>query len=68
MEGLITPLYYKLTNFQYMIYRGGWDTEGVTVITNDMKNSIIICNSSHLTSFAVLVDVSGGHQVFYIRS
>ena len=24
---------------------------------------MIICNSSHLTSFAVLVDVSGGHEV-----
>ena len=27
------------------------------------NNSTITCNSSHLTSFAVLVDVSGGHQV-----
>ena len=32
-------------------------------MSNDINSSIIICNSSHLTSFAVLVDVSGGHQV-----
>ena len=47
----------------YIIYRGGWDTQGVTTVANDISSSIIICNSSHLTSFAVLVDVSGGHQV-----
>ena len=46
-----------------IINRGGWDTKGVTTVTNDINNSIIICNSSHLTSFAVLVDVSGSHQV-----
>ena len=43
-------------------YRGGWDTEGVTVVSNDINSSTITCNSTHLTSFAVLVDVSGGHQ------
>ena len=46
-----------------LIFRGGWDTEGVTVIANDKENSMITCNSTHLTSFAVLVDVSDGHQV-----
>ena len=46
------------------IYRGGWDTEGVTVVSNDINSSTITCNSTHLTSFAVLVDVSGGHQVW----
>ena len=45
------------------IYRGGWDTEGVTVMSTDPINSIIRCNSTHLTSFAVLVDVSGGQDV-----
>ena len=44
-------------------YRGDWDTEGVTVVSNDINSSTITCNSTHLTSFAVLVDVSGGHQV-----
>ena len=48
------------------IYRGGWDTEGATVVSNDMSSSTITCNSTHLTSFAVLVDVSGGHQVYYV--
>ena len=28
-----------------------------------MNTSTITCNSTHLTSFAVLVDVSGGHNV-----
>jgi len=37
---------------------GGWDTNNVEV---DYKNdTFITCNSTHLTSFAVLVDVSGG--------
>ena len=45
------------------IYRGGWDTEGVTVMSSDPINSIIRCNSTHLTSFAVLVDVSGVQDV-----
>ena len=52
----ITKIY--ITN-----YRGGWDTEGVTVVSNDMNSSTITCSSFHLTSFAVLVDVSAGHQV-----
>lgn len=50
-------------NIEPIVFRGGWDTEGVTVIANDEKNSMITCNSTHLTSFAVLVDVSGGYQV-----
>ena len=29
----------------------------------DSKDSTINCSSTHLTSFAVLVDVSGGNQV-----
>ena len=41
--------------------RGGWDTEGVTTIS--VTNNTITCNSNHLTSFAVLVDVAGGHGV-----
>ena len=45
------------------IYRGGWDTEGVSVMSTDPINSIIRCNSTHLTSFAVLVDVSGSQDV-----
>ena len=48
---------------QPCFYRGGWDTEGVSVLSNDINSSIITCESTHLTSFAVLVDVSGGHEV-----
>ena len=47
----------------HVYYSGGWDTEGVTVVEINPINSTITCNSSHLTSFAVLVDVSGGYQV-----
>ena len=32
-------------------------------MSSDPINSIIRCNSTHLTSFAVLVDVSGGQDV-----
>ena len=36
---------------------GGWSSLGVsTVIVND---TFVNCNTTHLTSFAVLVDVSG---------
>ena len=44
-------------------FRGDWDTKGVTVVRNHRENSTIICSSTHLTSFAVLVDVSDSHQV-----
>ena len=36
---------------------GGWDFTNVT--TDDIDNLTIRCNTTHLTSFAVLVDVSG---------
>ena len=45
------------------VYRGGWDTDGVIEVSIDMNSSTITCNSTHLTSFAVLVDVSDGHKV-----
>ena len=65
-EGMIIA---NTTINQYRVYlkifRGDWDTEGVTVIRNSREDSTIICNSTHLTSFAVLVDVSGGHEVCY---
>ena len=34
-------------------------------MSNNINSSTITCNSTHLTSFAVLVDVSDGHQVFF---
>jgi len=39
---------------------GGWDTTGVTTI--DSNDTFITCSSTHLTSFAVLVDVSPGQS------
>lgn len=36
---------------------GGWDF--TNVITDDINGLSITCNTTHLTSFAVLVDVSG---------
>ena len=43
-----------------------WSTEGVKAVSLTREGNIvnITCSSSHLTSFAVLVDV-GGAQVFY---
>ena len=45
---------------------GGWSSEGVQVIRNVTRGNVttVQCNSTHLTSFAVLVDVSGGLEVF----
>lgn len=36
---------------------GGWDVTGVTAVNDN--DTFITCRSVHLTSFAVLVDVSG---------
>ena len=40
---------------------GGWSSVGLSVEAVD--DGMITCSSTHLTSFAVLVDVSGGSQV-----
>ena len=40
---------------------GGWSSDGLRVELVDDQS--ITCSSTHLTSFAVLVDVSGGSQV-----
>ena len=50
----------------FRIGSGGWSTEGVTRVTvSQSENSTVVqCNSTHLTSFAVLVDVAGS-QVFH---
>ena len=44
---------------------GGWSSEGVRVISNITRGNVttVLCNSTHLTSFAVLVDVAGGLEV-----
>ena len=59
-EGIVIR-YIKLVIYKNS--RGGWDTKGVTVVRDNRKKSTIICSSTHLTSFAVLVDVSDGHKV-----
>lgn len=45
----------------FRIGSGGWSTEGVTRVTvSQSGNSTVVqCNSTHLTSFAVLVNVAG---------
>ena len=51
------------------IGNGSWITDGVTTnnfITRKTKGGKVItvkCSASHLTSFAVLVDVAGGLKV-----
>ena len=53
---------YKVIPYNIIIFcSGGWDMSGVTVV-NRTENTIS-CSSSHLTSFAVLLDVHGGQQV-----
>ena len=45
----------------FRIGSGGWSTEGVARVTvSQSGNSTVVqCNSTHLTSFAVLVNVAG---------
>ena len=44
---------------------GGWSSEGIQVISNITRGNVttVLCNSTHLTSFAVLVDAAGGLEV-----
>jgi len=44
-----------------IIGSGGWSTEGVTTVrvAQEGNNTVVQCNSTHLTSFAVLVNVAG---------
>ena len=55
-------LYSLLTS---RIGSGGWSTEGVTTVqvTQEGNNTVVQCNSTHLTSFAVLVNVAGSRAV-----
>ena len=52
------------TNVYSDVAPGGWSGDGLSVET--INNQTITCSSTHLTSFAVLVDVSGGSQVVII--
>ena len=59
MEGTVIMFHMFLT-LSWSVYRGGWDTEGVTVLMNDINNSTITCRSTYSARFAVLADLSGG--------
>ena len=65
MEGLYLCIACNTAILWSCFNRGGWDSTGVT--TTSISNNTITCNSSHLTSFAVLVDVAGGHRVCKIE-
>ena len=49
----------------HRIGRGGWVSEGLEVVSNtsEVNLTTVECNSTHLTSFAVLVDVAAGLEV-----
>ncbi len=44
---------------------GSWVSDGVSIVGNDTNGSTttVQCSSTHLTSFAVLVDVGDGLKV-----
>ena len=47
--------------FHAHIYRSGhWSDKGLTTV---IEKDSIVCKSTHLTSFAILVDVSGSTNV-----
>ena len=54
-----------LFSFFHRVGSGGWSSEGIQVISNITRGNVttVLCNSTHLTSFAVLVDVAGGLEV-----
>ena len=62
MEGTIIMLHLSLYHIIMSVYRGGWDTEGITVLINNMNNSTITCYSTFSARFAVLANLSGGHD------
>ena len=54
---IVTILSCWLCSFLHYSRTGGWDVTGVTTVNSN--DTFITCDSTHLTSFAVLVDVSG---------
>ena len=52
-------------NLHYSLGNGSWKNVGVTTddVTTTENITNVQCSSKHLTSFAVLVDVSGGLKV-----
>ena len=63
-------IYYCMcTHLSYSVFPrnvpyGGWSTVGLHV--ENLTNMAIKCSSTYLTSFAVLVDVSGATQVILV--
>ena len=55
----------NLSCWMYSVGSGSWVTDGVRTTNNTMVRNVtsVQCLSTHLTSFAVLVDVAGGLQV-----
>ena len=53
------------TLFSYSVGSGSWVTNGISTTGNMTVRNVtsVQCQSTHLTSFAVLVDVAGGLQV-----
>ncbi|CAI7992619.1 Latrophilin-like protein LAT-2 [Geodia barretti] len=49
-------------DFSNPVNKGGWSLEGIQVISSVTRDNVttVVFNSTHLTSFAVLVDVAGG--------
>ena len=54
----------------FRLQNGSWSNAGVVTSSISYANSTVSigCTSTHLTSFAILVDVAGGLQVCFIES
>jgi len=52
-------------NFSEPVGHGSWESDGISIGSNrtDGNTTTVQCLSTHLTSFAVLVDVAGGLRV-----
>ena len=61
---LNTHTHHFNSNLHYSVGSGGWSTDNVTtVISSTYENKTTVkCSSTHLTSFAVLVNVAGNRD------
>ena len=68
---IICKLQFKIATRQNLLifrYRvGGWSTEGLTVDRNNSNRTSVICVTTHLTSFAVLVSIQDDKPVSIIN-
>ena len=61
-----TNEYWVIVLFRCRIGDGGWAFDGIemtSVTESDDGKMVVSCSSTHLTSFAVLVDVAGSLSV-----